>query len=298
MESEDERPEVHWSARERAVLDLLAADKTNGEIAESLGISFATAKWHVSEVLTKLGVESRTEAARYWRRERGLLGRARRGLRWIAWGAWLKAGAGGVALVAAGVAIGFVVTLGRGGATTPASPSQGSTATTAADEWAPLRRPLRLPAISPGGPCPVSTTASHTPAYGAGAGAGPFFVAGMSAAGVVEYSGGGEFTGSDWGGQKTLRYADPAAYQGRALIRGVRIDGPGEVRFTNYIERQDLATALQVDTSTVAPQPSSTWPSWIGYTRIRLDSPGCYGFQVDGVNFTEIIVFQAVRAVP
>ncbi|MBA4181643.1 MAG: hypothetical protein C0506_13715 [Anaerolinea sp.] len=35
-----------WSAREREVLDLIARGKTNGEIAEALGISFATAlKW-------------------------------------------------------------------------------------------------------------------------------------------------------------------------------------------------------------------------------------------------------------
>src|SRR5689334_1914724 len=65
-------PKIDWSDRERQVLDLIADGHTNGEIAETLGISFATAKWHVSELITKLGVSSREEVAEAWRRERGL----------------------------------------------------------------------------------------------------------------------------------------------------------------------------------------------------------------------------------
>jgi uncharacterized protein YjbI with pentapeptide repeats/DNA-binding CsgD family transcriptional regulator len=64
-----------WSEREREVLDLIARGRTNGEIAESLGITFATAKWHVSELITKLGVASREDVAAYWQRERSLRGR-------------------------------------------------------------------------------------------------------------------------------------------------------------------------------------------------------------------------------
>ncbi len=59
-----------WTAREREVLDLIARGHTNGEIAGELGISFATAKWHVSELITKLGVDSREDVAAYWKRER------------------------------------------------------------------------------------------------------------------------------------------------------------------------------------------------------------------------------------
>lgn len=55
--------------RQRQVLHLLAAGRTNPEIARALGISLAGAKWHVSEVLSRLGVASRAEAAVYtpWR---------------------------------------------------------------------------------------------------------------------------------------------------------------------------------------------------------------------------------------
>ena len=51
--------------RQRQVLRLVAAGRTNPEIAKALGISLAGAKWHVSEVLSRLGVTSREEAAQY-----------------------------------------------------------------------------------------------------------------------------------------------------------------------------------------------------------------------------------------
>jgi DNA-binding NarL/FixJ family response regulator len=49
------------SAREVEVLDLIAAGRSNAEIAESLVVSPKTAKNHVSSILTKLGC-TRTEA--------------------------------------------------------------------------------------------------------------------------------------------------------------------------------------------------------------------------------------------
>ncbi len=50
------------SEREREVLRLLAEGLTNKRIAQRLGISEHTAKFHVSAILSKLGAESRTEA--------------------------------------------------------------------------------------------------------------------------------------------------------------------------------------------------------------------------------------------
>lgn len=49
--------------REREVLALVAEGRTNGEVAKALFISTKTASVHVSNILAKLGVASRTEAA-------------------------------------------------------------------------------------------------------------------------------------------------------------------------------------------------------------------------------------------
>jgi len=52
---------AHLTEREQEVAGLLHDGLTNGEIAEHLGISFTTAKWHVSQVLAKLGAERRED---------------------------------------------------------------------------------------------------------------------------------------------------------------------------------------------------------------------------------------------
>src|SRR4030095_13107875 len=51
--------------RERDVLGLLCAGKTNREIAQSLFLSESTVKVHVRHVLRKIGARTRTEAAIY-----------------------------------------------------------------------------------------------------------------------------------------------------------------------------------------------------------------------------------------
>lgn len=51
------------SAREREVLALVVEGLTNAEIAQELVISYATAKTHVSNILSKLDVSNRIEAA-------------------------------------------------------------------------------------------------------------------------------------------------------------------------------------------------------------------------------------------
>jgi DNA-binding CsgD family transcriptional regulator len=51
------------SAREIEVLRLVAAGRSNGEIAERLFITRKTAGVHVTHILNKLGVSNRVEAA-------------------------------------------------------------------------------------------------------------------------------------------------------------------------------------------------------------------------------------------
>lgn len=55
-------PAPQFTERERDVLALMIEGMSNAEIAEELVLSTATVKFHVSNVLSKLGARSRTEA--------------------------------------------------------------------------------------------------------------------------------------------------------------------------------------------------------------------------------------------
>jgi DNA-binding NarL/FixJ family response regulator len=60
-----EAPSAHLTPRERDVLAGIARGRANREIARDLGLAEKTVKTHVSAILTKLGVQDRTQAALY-----------------------------------------------------------------------------------------------------------------------------------------------------------------------------------------------------------------------------------------
>jgi DNA-binding NarL/FixJ family response regulator len=53
------------SRRETEVLRLVARGLANKEVARELGVTLSTAKAHVTAILSKLGLPSRTQAALY-----------------------------------------------------------------------------------------------------------------------------------------------------------------------------------------------------------------------------------------
>lgn len=98
--------QLELTPRQREVLSLIAAGKTNAEIAEALAISLDGAKYHVREILQKLGVDSREDAVRVWRERRSPSGRTGRWLHALFPGSglrWMVTGAAGLAAAAVGV---------------------------------------------------------------------------------------------------------------------------------------------------------------------------------------------------
>jgi DNA-binding NarL/FixJ family response regulator len=65
----DEDPDAELTAREREILQMVAAGKANKQIAAELVISERTARTHVSNILRKLSLSSRTQAALWAVRE-------------------------------------------------------------------------------------------------------------------------------------------------------------------------------------------------------------------------------------
>ena len=105
------RTDYAWTARQKQVLELIARGRSNTEIAEALGLSLAGAKWHVSEILSKLQADQREEAADYWRRYNGLAPRFERIFRGIAGGFATKWIAGTAAVLVAGASAAVIVAI-------------------------------------------------------------------------------------------------------------------------------------------------------------------------------------------
>lgn len=110
------REDIRLTPRQREVIELLAKGYTNARIGEALGISLDGAKWHVSEILNVLDVDTREQAVQAWQDHSRLNRRFARAFRAIAPGTTLRWFGGAAAVgVAAGLALVAWAVLSNGG---------------------------------------------------------------------------------------------------------------------------------------------------------------------------------------
>jgi hypothetical protein len=96
------------------------------------------------------------------------------------------------------------------------------------------------------------------------------------------------FINSSWNGGRVTWVAAPS-YTGPVLIRGGQVGGAGAVGFgEGHVPVDELQVLTASTSSSGEPSGAREWPS---FTRMR--TPGCYAYQIDGTNFSEVIVFQA-----
>ncbi len=164
----------------------------------------------------------------------------------------------------------------------------GAALSTRRDVWDQLRRPLHIPQIAPGAQCPASgpDTSVDFASYGVGQGYGPGpaypIFGGNSPRAALEFDypppRNSIFWRSVWGGQKVLWFLLPD-HGDRVLVRGRQLDGPYGLRFD--LRRRAPVTELRI--AHAGDRPSET----------RLRTGGCYGYQIDGPEYSRVIVFKA-----
>lgn len=154
--------------RQREVLTLLARGYSNPQIGEALGISLDGAKWHVSEIMSRLGVASREDAAAWWREYNKPAARLARAAH-VVWpfAAWARAGAAIVGVGAASaIAVVTVIALNSGGPATAlpdvASPMLTASATSSPPTVVSISSPS-MSASTPATSSPDAFASATTP---------------------------------------------------------------------------------------------------------------------------------------
>jgi hypothetical protein len=75
-----------------------------------------------------------------------------------------------------------------------------------------------------------------------------------------------------------------ASYRGPVLVRGRQLDGTHLVRF-------DRRTPLQAELRLIGSTGVSPVRRYPGATRVQAE--GCYAYQIDGLKFSRVILFEA-----
>ncbi len=168
---------------------------------------------------------------------------------------------------------------------------------TLADAWNTLeQRLLRLPTLAPGKSCP--TTNDNVLPYFGFTNANAPIIAGYTDLPFVAVQTPvvGTTYNKDWFLQKVL-WMIQKPYQGPVLIRGHQIDGPHALRFNGGLDQMNdngnvSATPLLTELRLLGSDQYDSPAGWATYT--RLQTPGCYIYQIDGSNFSGYFIFQAI----
>jgi hypothetical protein len=199
----------------------------------------------------------------------------------------------------------------HGGPLAAASPAANASVAPASNLGDMRNRPLHLPAVGANQACPITASHDLNPVVDGGKGKGPGFGFGPGPAylsGIVQLYP-GAFDNEVW-------LIDPA-YIGPVLVRGHQINGTGLVDFQEPItfpsggfsSAGSPPPSAPVRTVTIQGSPFPFYQEldlpakpaadlfWrMFFARTHIEAPGCYAFQLDGVEFSLVIVFQVPDA--
>lgn len=155
------------------------------------------------------------------------------------------------------------------------------TSTVSPDTSTLLARPLKLPAVQPGSPCPVTPVASRDVGVGNPRGRGPSYLGGPMPQGNFPWN-------------KTVWVLVDGA-RGPVLFRGGRVDGAGTLMFSGnpadpLVKGVSLSSGGGVGASFYENVVErGTNDAFYVYPA----TAGCYAMQVDGPSFEDVIVITA-----
>jgi hypothetical protein len=157
----------------------------------------------------------------------------------------------------------------------------------AADPWQALHRPFHLPAQPPRRCLATPATPVGAGIAISGQGAGPVYPVGAYPTLAIIPGGrkGQPWFPSAWGGGE-MQFAASPSFAGPVLIRGRRLGGAGEVAVG-----ADQRPAIELHVVIPRRGRGSWWTAAV-YTRVQ--AVGCYAWQIDGRNFSRVVVFRAV----
>jgi hypothetical protein len=212
-----------------------------------------------------------------------------------------------VAAAMAVVAIPIWLTTQRTTGSSPAQPAGIPTANPCSlvgcpsEVMAQLHRPLHLPTVQPGQSCPVGPTRGFPAGGGSNVpfvarGQGPVYLSGASA---VSFTPEPDNT-TDRPGDAKVGWVFDAAYDGPLLFRGAQLDGDHSLRFDRYLGTIGYSDGPPVGPYDEVVYQRDSWaqdgPGYYTYPgSLRLQAAGCYAVQIDGIDFTETLVFEAVN---